>query len=996
MDSSTNQATNQVLMPKQTEDCSVCYEPYTGSIRKSISCPFCQFSSCLKCVRRYMLESPEDAHCMSCRRAWNRDFIDSYLSRAFRIGDLKKHRENILLDREQARLPMLQPRVEAKVKATEVGKDISVENAKINELQVRIDKLRNHQLVLYRRKDRLERIASGTLDPEQENNDTSEKREVRQFTQKCPVNDCVGFLSTQWKCGTCQTWICPDCLVPKGKEKECEHTCDEDMKATAALIKKDTKPCPKCGMGISKVDGCFAKDTPILLWNGSYKNSQDICVGDILVGDDGLSRTVTQLCSGGDEMFEIIQGKGFSYTVNSKHKLALKFSGEKTIHWSESEQCWTLRWFDRSEHIIKTKKSFVSDLGSKENALETLQEFSKSLEFDEVIELTIDDYMKLTESSKKHLMGFKSSGVQWSTTKVPIDPYLMGLWLGDGINDGMSFAVNSEADPEILTYLLDWCEQNNAEIVHDETYRFRIRRRESATTRLAIGRGASSVDCKGCIHKECSLCDLPNTPYKDTIELDSNHPLKKHLDIYTLTRNSKYIPNEYLVNDRQSRLQLLAGLIDTDGYVGNDGKRIQISQANHTLGRQIEFLARSLGFVVNIDFLQKKNIQFPGSVSKDYNDHIRISISGEHLSEIPTKVSRKKCVDSKSTKDELRTNIFVKSVGQGKYYGWSVTGNKRFLLGDFTVARNCDQMWCVSCKTPFSWTTGRLVFGVVHNPHYYQFMRENNNAVRVVGDVPCGGLVGFYNLSRVIPKRFRNEIEQIHRTTAELLEGHLRNLPRLDEVPDHGDLGVLYSLKEISKEKWKDELWKRETKREKGLDLRGPIDLFANVCTEVLRRMSSGIPDEEFDTLMDQLRQLRIYVNSELEKIGKRYGCMVPAITNIWVFDAHGGNRKTDDRYQREHTFWYGPEVEKKLSPTAVHDIVTLISTNIIYIIQHEKETNKSLLCYDDSFKRNLGTTILTSLKEAMTQSLVLYPENKKDTQTTSLVNAVISTNTSV
>lgn len=563
MDSSTNQATNKVLMPKQTEDCSVCYEPYTGSIRKSISCPFCQFSSCLKCVRRYMLESPEDAHCMSCRRAWNRDFIDSYLSRAFRIGDLKKHRENILLDREHARLPMLQPRVEAKVKATEVGKDISVENAKINELQVRIDKLRNHQLVLYRRKDRLERIASGTLDPEQENNDTSEKREVRQFTQKCPVNDCVGFLSTQWKCGTCQTWVCPDCLVPKGKEKDCEHTCDEDMKATAALIKKDTKPCPKCGMGISKVDGC-------------------------------------------------------------------------------------------------------------------------------------------------------------------------------------------------------------------------------------------------------------------------------------------------------------------------------------------------------------------------------------------------------------------------------------------------DQMWCISCKTPFSWTTGRLVFGVVHNPHYYQFMRENNNAVRVVGDVPCGGLVGFYNLSRVIPKRFRNEIEQIHRTTAELLEGHLRNLPRLDEVPDHGDLGVLYSLKEISKEKWKDELWKRETKREKGLDLRGPIDLFANVCTEVLRRMSSGIPDEEFDTLMDQLRQLRIYVNSELEKIGKRYGCMVPAITNIWVFDAHGGNRKTDDRYIREHTFWYGPEVEKKLSPTAVHDIVTLISTNIIYIIQHEKETNKSLLCYNDSFKRNLGTTILTSLKEAMTQSLLLYPENKKDTQTTSLVNAVISTNTSV
>ena len=560
MESSNSKATNQVLMPKVSEDCPVCYEAYTASVRKSISCPYCQFSSCLVCIKRYMCETPEDPHCMSCRRAWNRDFIDIHLSRAFRIGPLKKHREGILLDREQARLPILQPRVEAKVKARQIQEGINKENLKINELQAQIDKLRNQQLVLYRRKDRLERIAAGTLDPEQENNDAGgEKREARQFTQKCPVNDCLGFLSTQWKCGTCQTWVCPDCLVPKGKEKECEHTCDENMKATAALIKKESKPCPKCGMAISKVDGC-------------------------------------------------------------------------------------------------------------------------------------------------------------------------------------------------------------------------------------------------------------------------------------------------------------------------------------------------------------------------------------------------------------------------------------------------DQMWCVSCKTPFSWTTGRLVFGVVHNPHYYQFMRENNNAIRVVGDVPCGGLVGFYQMSRTIPKRYRNEIEQIHRTTAELLEGYLRNLPRLDEVPDNGDLGISYTLKEIDKDKWKDELWKRETKREKGLDLRGPVDLFANVCTEVLRRMSTTIPDSEYDTLMEQLRQLRTYVNSELEKIGKRYGCMVPAITNTWSFDIYGGNRKTpSSRDAREQVFWYGPELEKKLSPAQVNDIVTLISTNLLYIVQQNKETNKCLLCYNEYFRRLISVPAFNSLKEVITQSNIVYP-NKANTQATPVTNAVVTT----
>lgn len=552
MDSNNSIATNQVIMPpKKAEECTVCYEPYTGSVRKSVACPYCQFASCLKCVRRYMLETPEDAHCMSCRRAWNRDFIDSYLSRAFRIGELKKHRENILLDREQSRLPMLQPRVEAKVKAGEVGKLISKENVKINELQAQIDKLRNQQLHLYRRKDRLERIAAGTLDPEQENNDTAEKREARQFTQKCPVNECLGFLSTQWKCGTCQTWVCPDCLVPKGKEKDCEHTCDENMKATAALIKKETKPCPKCGMGISKVDGC-------------------------------------------------------------------------------------------------------------------------------------------------------------------------------------------------------------------------------------------------------------------------------------------------------------------------------------------------------------------------------------------------------------------------------------------------DQMWCTSCKTPFSWTTGRLVFGVVHNPHYYQFMRENGNGVRVVGDIPCGGLVGYYNLARIIPRRYKNEIEQIHRTTAELLEGQLRNLPRLDEVPDNGDLGILYTLKDINKEKWKDELWKRETKREKGLDLRGPLDLFANVCSEVLRRMSLQIPDAEFDTLMEQLRQLRVYVNAELEKIGKRYGCMVPAISKTWNFDTYGGNRKsTNTRYEREHTFWYGPELEAKLTPAQVADMVHLISNNLLYILK--KENNNTQYCYNEYFQRLIASTMMNTLKHVMTHSSVIYSSKNESNTTAAL-----------
>jgi len=51
----------------------------------------------------------------------------------------------------------------------------------------------------------------------------------------------------------------------------------------------------------------------------------------------------------------------------------------------------------------------------------------------------------------------------------------------------------------------------------------------------------------------------------------------------------------------------------------------------------------------------------------------------------------------------------------------------------------CDQMWCTQCQTTFSWRTGLKEEGLIHNPHYYEFMRRNGGAVpRAPGDLPAG------------------------------------------------------------------------------------------------------------------------------------------------------------------------------------------------------------------------------------------------------------------
>jgi hypothetical protein len=80
--------------------------------------------------------------------------------------------------------------------------------------------------------------------------------ERKQFIKPCPADDCRGYLSSQWKCGLCDVWSCPDCHVVIGKSKDIPHECDPNDVETAKMLKAETKPCPKCHSAIFKIDGC--------------------------------------------------------------------------------------------------------------------------------------------------------------------------------------------------------------------------------------------------------------------------------------------------------------------------------------------------------------------------------------------------------------------------------------------------------------------------------------------------------------------------------------------------------------------------------------------------------------------------------------------------------------------------------------------------------------------------------------------------------------------
>jgi hypothetical protein len=199
----------------------------------------------------------------------------------------------------------------------------------------------------------------------------------------------------------------------------------------------------------------------------------------------------------------------------------------------------------------------------------------------------------------------------------------------------------------------------------------------------------------------------------------------------------------------------------------------------------------------------------------------------------------------------------------------------------------CSQMWCIECHTAFDWTTGQQVNGVIHNPHYYEFLRKQGNGVapRNAGDVPCGGVPYYHHLQAALkraPLVKQTSIMNIHRLTQEMNDYYLPRYQGQFNANDNGDLGVLYLIKDIDKEQMKQELARREAKRNKHLAIRAILEMFVTTSTMMLNTIVSQTPTVDFDTLVTEYQNLRTYVNDSLMGVSRMKNCSVPQIGDNW------------------------------------------------------------------------------------------------------------------
>lgn len=192
---------------------------------------------------------------MACHAPWNREFIDTTFPRAWVCGEYMKFREGVLFEYEKSQLPSSQHLVRNYRTYEALERQLKDERVEAEHLRQR---LRQIEINKWNIRNRVHRIQNSRFQSDGVGGGAGEDGdpERRTFVRACPVDDCRGFLSTQLRCGTCETYACAECFGVVGTQRTAPHECHPDDVASAKLIKKESKPCPKCGINITKIDGC--------------------------------------------------------------------------------------------------------------------------------------------------------------------------------------------------------------------------------------------------------------------------------------------------------------------------------------------------------------------------------------------------------------------------------------------------------------------------------------------------------------------------------------------------------------------------------------------------------------------------------------------------------------------------------------------------------------------------------------------------------------------
>jgi len=824
--------------------CPICWEDYNKSAKKKVSCIYCGKSTCKKCTEENLLQMLSEQYSQpkcsnpNCEKLWNNDFLRTNLTQKFYKKLEKLREENAFISDEINIFPPFQDYAKRYSKKKEKYGGFSQINDEIKRIDHILSPLQSRRAKLIQVHGEMKCLRDGK-EPysfESQGSQSKDKNKDTSGIKVCPKEGCRGYLNKNYVCGMCGVETCRKCYCIKGES----HRCDPNHIKTVDEIKKISKACPTCGVFIEKTIGCSdmwcqSEDTKIWMWSGEKKYAKDIKENDVIIGDDGLPRTIDVITSGTAEMYEVVQRYGDNYKVIGNHLLSLSNKGK-------------------------------------------------------IIDISVNEYLKLQEYKRKR--GYYRATckvIQWPKREVIIDPYILGLWLGDGKSEGSGFVSN---DYEITQEWVNWAINNNADVIHNKNpYSFHIRGKDQGKI-VPVGYGSMRT-CHGCASQPSLCCAtveelaelekrgeilhdqvIQITKWRESLPQRSNNlvlgknrssnPLQNLLKQYNLL-NNKNIPLEYLQNDENTRLQLLAGIIDTDGNRHRKSYRVSQSVIRTKLCSDIVDVCHSLGLITSKKMYEPGTVTFPHGKTYKGTTQIKIRIMG-NVNKIPVKLPRKKVIG----KTLINSTIEVNPCGKGKYVGWSLKeGSPRYLLGDGTITHNC-----TNCRKGWNWDTEEVMTGKIVNPEYFDWINKNIDhvTIREEGDTPCGGLPDYC----VVRKSYGGDISTIYRKIAHINDRERHNW--VSKVPNIDRYYVGYLIGETSRS---DLIKKRimvKNMEKRNRDVVAIMDTFLACCIDIFLYLVHKPSRAKGEKGMKDLEKLRLRTNIALRDLGNKYKLQTPTI----------------------------------------------------------------------------------------------------------------------
>lgn len=237
---------------------------------------------------------------------------------------------------------------------------------------------------------------------------------------------------------------------------------------------------------------------------------------------------------------------------------------------------------------------------------------------------------------------------------IPINPYVLGALLGDGHINHKSVTI-SGADEEVFNYI-------SKELGSDYNLN-------------TTGYYKKSITYKNRFNHDGK--EYKNSKY-------GVNPLLRELLSLGLGKkgkNTKFIPDVYKTSSIESRISLIQGMLDTDGYINKNGNDLHFTNVNKRLALDFAEVCRSLGLKIKISTKKNKNGEF-----------YRVRISG-NIHFVPFRLSRKKIRFEKRANKKTFDLIPIVSIKKLNYREESScilvdNPNHLYITKDYIVTHN--------------------------------------------------------------------------------------------------------------------------------------------------------------------------------------------------------------------------------------------------------------------------------------------------------------------